>query len=85
MEAYLNKSTWINYLDNIKNDTPLSFSRRCQFNHTLPKSGIPFMPKFCISEEFHTMTIVSVDKFIIDFKVLSRGVPYADTFILYSR
>jgi hypothetical protein len=31
------------------------------------------------------MTIISSNKFIVDYKVLSRGVPYADTFILFSR
>lgn len=43
------------------------------------------MPKFCKTEESHRMSIISNERFIIDLKVTSKGAPYTDTFIVYTR
>lgn len=43
------------------------------------------MPKFCGTLQDDKLVIVSADRFFIDYRVVSQGVPYADTFVCYSR
>lgn len=63
----------------------MQFKRKVSSTHPLPKTSVPFMPKFCESAEEYTLRIISKDLFTLDTMVQNRGAPYTDSFRVHTR
>jgi hypothetical protein len=69
-------------IGNIKSSTPYKFARKSVSTVLLPKSNIPFMPKYVESAESSTLYFHSKDKYIITNYVQNSKAPYTDCFYM---
>ena len=54
--------------------------REIEYNHDLPKMGIPFMPKFVHVKNTERVYWVSHEEFHFYFESRTSGAPYTTTF-----
>lgn len=73
------------YIADIKDNTPISFTKKIFCIVPVPNSGVPFMPKQAKSNENLTLYIYSKDKYVLESVIQNSGVPYSDTFNLRMR
>jgi hypothetical protein len=59
---------------------PVYSEREIEYDHDIPKLGIPFMPKFVHIKHFERLYWVSHEEFHFYLKSHSSGAPYASSF-----